>query len=135
MLCRDGDEDRYTFSSRLVGQTTPKRTNSLDSPAKSAAREWEEKGPRSGGERRPENGPVRRALDVNRPGPARVCMQSPHCCPSGKCPVSCAQLYPPLRMRTDPMLRRLQSGHHELGGLTHKSPDTLSVWYASCKCQ
>ncbi|CAL5219795.1 g1700 [Coccomyxa viridis] len=68
---RDAEEERYTFSSRLVGQTTPKRTNSLDSPVKGTAREWEDKGPRSGGERRTDNGPVRRALDVNRPGQGR----------------------------------------------------------------
>ena len=76
--CRDAEEERYTFSSRLVGQTTPKRTNSLDSPAKGTAREWEDKGQRSSGERRTDNGPVRRALDVNRSGQGRVSMYLCH---------------------------------------------------------
>jgi len=76
LLCREDEEERYTFSSRLVGQTTPKRTTSLDSPGKGSAREWEDKGPRSGGERRTDNGPARRGPDVNRPGAARVSIQS-----------------------------------------------------------
>ena len=56
-----------------MGQTTPKRTNSLDSPGKAPGREWEDKGPRSA-ERRLDNGGVRRGLDVTRQGaaPARV---------------------------------------------------------------
>lgn len=70
---REEEEERYSFSSRLVGQTTPKRTNSLDSPGRAPGREWEDKGPRSA-ERRLDNGGVRRGLDVTRtgPGPVRV---------------------------------------------------------------
>ena len=67
--CREDEEERYTFSSRLVDQTTPKRTTSLDSPGKGSAREWDDKGPRSGGERRVPIMALRAArLDVNRPG-------------------------------------------------------------------
>jgi hypothetical protein len=86
LLCthREDEEDRYTFSSRLVGQATPKHTNSLDSPAKGPAQEWEDKGPRPGVDRRIENGPERRLPDVTRPGPARVhrfTLPDPHLIP------------------------------------------------------
>ena len=57
-----------------MGQTTPKRTNSLDSPGKAPGREWEDKGPRSA-ERRLDNDSVRRGLDVTRPGPTPVRVQ------------------------------------------------------------
>ena len=71
---REDEEERYSFSSRLVGQTTPKRTNSLDSPGRAPGREWEDKGPRSA-ERRLDNGGMRRGLDVTRPGPGSARVQ------------------------------------------------------------
>ena len=104
LLCRDGEEDRYAFSSRLVGQTTPKRTNSLDSPGKGPAREWEDKGPRSGGERRTDNGPAHRALDVNRPAPARVRTLPPWCSPAGDVQGAVPQACYPMHARHVPLV-------------------------------
>lgn len=136
-LCRDDEEDRYTFSSRLVGQTTPKRTNSLDSPAKGPAREWEDKGPRSGGERRTDNGPVRRALDVNRPGPARVRTLSPCCSPTGNVRGAVPQTCHPMRVRHVPLIpcstsARAAVWHCTHAGSTHKCHGTRQCTSLQC---